>query len=76
MRRLHFSDEMERQFQIEYRCDTFQFIQDLMSHGFTHDEAWAELMENLNEIWEKFKKVGSWNRLHDWGYADNVPFEQ
>ena len=54
-KRLYFSDELERQYQIKYKCMPFDTLDILMSHGVAHDEAFSLVQEQMDDIWKEYR---------------------
>lgn len=51
----HFSDELERQYQIKYKCTPYETRMMLTSRGATRQEASDHIQEQMDDIWKEYR---------------------
>ncbi len=50
----HFSDELEFQYQIKYKCTPYDNWMMLISRGADKDEAFALIQDQMDDIWKEY----------------------
>lgn len=70
----YFSDELERQFQIQTHMDTFQYLQMLLARGIPKPDAYSYIQGEMDDIWKAYRKKDEGGAFHSMDANDFCPF--
>lgn len=81
--RHHFSDELERRYQIKYHMDTYEARQALLAQGAAREDVTVYIQKQMDDIWkeyraekeQEYRELRERETFHPLRYNESCPFQ-